>query len=264
MPILKRILVATDLSAAALRAVMRAGQLARQWNAELFLVHARPDLNLYAHTRAASHDRQGDIAQSADRPMREVLAGLEANFGVHARCHSRLGEASNVIAAMVAEHQPHLVVIGARGKHDSGENGPFLGGTALKLLTRFKQPVLLVRRATPTIYTISLVALDAASALSRRTVLWGSGLVQGGDCHVLHAYDLPYFESRRLRSEPESVIEDQRYMRQAYEKAMMGVREALGAAEGTARVHAQTVHGEPGGDGADADHAACSAIRSHR
>ena len=46
MPILKRILVATDLSATGHRAVMRAGQLARQWETGLFLVHARPDWNL--------------------------------------------------------------------------------------------------------------------------------------------------------------------------------------------------------------------------
>jgi hypothetical protein len=42
---------------------------------------------------------------------------------------------------MVAEHDPHLVVIGVRGEHDSGEIGPCLGGTALELLTRFEQPL---------------------------------------------------------------------------------------------------------------------------
>jgi nucleotide-binding universal stress UspA family protein len=245
VPILKRILVATDLSAAAHHAVMRAGQLARQWNAELFLIHARPDRNLFARARTDSHDSHQDIARRADKPLREVLASLEANFGVHARCDSRLGRASNVIAAMVAEHRPHLVVIGARGQHDSGEIDPVLGGTAIKLLTRIEQPLLLVRRATPTVYTRSLVALDTASALSRRTVLWGSGLVQGGDCHVLHAYDLPYFEPERPRGETGAVIGEQRHMRQAYEEAMMGVQETLGAAEGAARVHRQVVRGEP-------------------
>jgi nucleotide-binding universal stress UspA family protein len=245
MPILKRIFVATDLSAAAHRAVMRAGQLARQWNAELFLVHVRPDGYLFARARAASHDRHQDIARYTHKSLREVLPGLEANFGVHARCDSRPGRASTVIAAMVAEHKPHLVVIGARGRHDSGEIGPVLGGTALKLLTRLEQPLLLVRTATPTAYTRSLVALDTASTLSRRTVLWGSGLVPGGDCHVLHAYDVPYFEPGRLRGETGAVIEEQRHLRQAYEEAMMGVQETLGAAEGAARVHRQIEHGEP-------------------
>ena len=225
---------------------MRAGQLARQWNAELFLVHARSDRNLFAHARTTSHDRHQDIARSADKSLRKVLPGLEANFGVHARCDSRLGRASNVIAAMVAEHQPHLVVIGARGRHEFGEIDPVLGGRALKLLTRLEQPLLLVRTATASVYTRSLVAPDTASSRSRRTVLWGSGLVQGGDCRVLHAYDLPYyFEPGRQRGETGAVIEGQRHIRQAYEEAMVGVQETLGAAEGTARVHRQVVRGEP-------------------
>src|SRR6202035_3024848 len=99
MPILKRILVATDLSAAAHRAVMRAGQLARQWGADLFLVRARRDWNLFARARGTSHDFDQD---NADNRLRTVLADLEASFGVHARCDSRLGRTSNVIAAMVA------------------------------------------------------------------------------------------------------------------------------------------------------------------
>jgi nucleotide-binding universal stress UspA family protein len=146
---------------------------------------------------------------------------------------------------MMAKHKPHLVVIGARGEHDSGEIGPCFGGTALKLLTRLEQPLLLVRRAPPAVYTRSVVALDTASALSRRTVLWGSGLVQGGDCHVVHAYDLPHFEPKQPGGETDTVIEEQRRMMQAYEEAMMGVQEALGAAEGAARVHTQAVRGEP-------------------
>ena len=245
MPILKRILVATDLSAAAHRAVMRAGQLARQWNAELFLVHARPDRNFFARARAASHDRHQDIARSADKSLREVLADLEANFGVHARCDSRLGGASNVIATMVAEHKPHLVVIGARGEHDSGEIGPFLGGTALKLLTRLEQPLLLVRGATPTIYTRSLVALDTASALSRRTVLWGSGLVQGGDCHVLHAYDLPYVEPVRLRRRDRSRDRGTKTNEASVRKGDNGCPRDARRGRGRSGVHRQAVRGEP-------------------
>jgi nucleotide-binding universal stress UspA family protein len=70
MPVLKRILVATDLSAAGQRAVMRAGQLARQW----------------------------DVARSADEPLRKILAAIRSEFGVQAQCHSRVGKASNVVA----------------------------------------------------------------------------------------------------------------------------------------------------------------------
>lgn len=236
MPILKRILVATDLSTAAHRAVMRAGQLAGQWGADLYLVRVRPNWNLLARVRDTS---------SADGRLRAVLADLEANFGVRARCDFRLGRTSNVIAALVAEHDPHLVVIGVRGKHDSGEIGPCLGSTALELLTRLEQPLLLVRGATTAAYTTSLVALDTASALSQRTVFWGTGLVQGGDCHVLYAYDMPYVEYLRPSRVTNAVIEGQRHMRRAYEEAITGVQEALCATEGAVRVHRHAVRGEP-------------------
>jgi nucleotide-binding universal stress UspA family protein len=145
---------------------------------------------------------------------------------------------------MVAEHEPHLVVIGARGEHDSGETGPCLGGTALKLLTRFEQPLLLVRGAAAAVYTTSLVAVDTASALSRRAVLcWGSGLVPGGDCHVVHAYELPYVERMRLGGVTEAVIDGR--MRQAHEEATTTAQEVLGAAQGAARVQRHAVRGEP-------------------
>ena len=245
MPILKRILVATDLSAAAHRAVMRAGQLARQWGADLCLVRARHDWHLFARGRATSPVTDQDIARGADNPLRAVLADLEVHFGIHAQCDSRLGRASNVIAAMVAEHDPHLVVIGVRGEHDSGEIGPCLGGTALELLTRVGQPLLLVRAATTAAYTTSLVALDASSTLSQRIVFWGSGLVQGGDCHVLHAYDLPYIERSRPGGAVQAVIEGQRQMRQAYEAAITSVEEALCTSQGAVRLHRHAVRGKP-------------------
>ncbi len=243
MPVLKRILVATDLSAAGQRAVIRAGQLAHQWEANLFLTHVRPDWNLFSRWRPALQDSYQDVAHSSETPLRLALAELESRFGVHTRCDSRLGKASNVIAALVAELEPHLLVIGARGEHEACAPGPCLGGTAMKLLARVETPILLVRRDSAARYASSVVAVDAPGALSRRAILWGSGLVGDGDCHVVHAYDVPYVERMRLQEIDESVI--QRRMRQSEEAAIVTVRDLLGAAEGSARLHTRAVYGEP-------------------
>jgi len=243
MPVLKRILVATDLSAAGQRAVMRAGQLARQWEANLFLAHVRPDWNLFSRWRPASQDSYQDVAHSSEAPLRQALAALASRFGVQARCDSRLGKASQVIATLVAELDPHLLVIGARGEHEACAPAPCLGGTAMKLLARIESPILLVRRDGDTGYASAMVAVDVPSALSRRAVLWGSGLVGEGDCTVVHAYDVPYVERMRLQVIDESVIEQRR--RQSEDAATALVRELLGAAQGGARLHARAVHGEP-------------------
>lgn len=243
MPVLKRILVATDLSAASQRAVLRAGQLARQWEANLFLVHARPDWNLFSRWRPAAQDSYQDVAKSADEPLRKIVAVIKSEFGVHAQCHSRVGKASNVIAAMVAELQPHLLVIGARGEHEGLGPNPCLGGTALKLLMRVETPLLFVRGPGAVPYSSALVALDVPGTLSRRAVLWGSGLVADGECHLVHAFDVPYLERVRLQEVDEVVIE--RRMRQAEEAANMAVRDALGAAEGRAKLYPEAIQGEP-------------------
>ncbi|HVC30564.1 MAG TPA: universal stress protein [Steroidobacteraceae bacterium] len=243
MPVLKRILVGTDFSAAGRRAVMRAGQLAQQWEANLFLAHVRPDWNLFSRWRPASRDSYQDVAHGSEAPLRRVLAELESRFGVHARCDSRLGKASHVISALVGELDPHLLVIGARGEHEACAPGPCLGGTAMKLLVSVESPILLVRRDCAARYASAVVAVDAPSALSRRAVLWGSGLVGDGDCSVLHAYEVPYVERMRLQEVDEAAIGRRR--RLSEEAAGPIVQELLGAAEGHARLHSRAVCGEP-------------------
>ena len=243
MPVLKRILVATDLSAAGQRAVMRAGQLASQWEAHLFLTHVRPDWNLISRWRSASQDSYQDVAHSSEEPLRRALAELESRFGVHARCDSRLGKASQVISALVSELEPHLLVIAARGEHEACAPGPCLGGTAMKLLARVDVPMLLVRRDTEARYASTVVAVGAPDALSRRAVLWGSGLVADGDCRLVHAYGVPYVERMRLQEVDEAII--QRRMRQSEEAATMAVRDLAGAAEGNARLQTRVISGEP-------------------
>lgn len=243
MPVLKRILVATDLSAESERVVMRAGQLARQWEARLFLVHARPDWNLFSRWQPAGQESYADVAKSADEPLRKTLGTLASRFGVHAQCHSRLGKASHVIAAMVAELEPHLLVIGARGEHGACGPNPCLGGTALKLLTKVETPLLLVRGGGDAPYSSALIAVDVPSPLSRRAVLWGSGLVADGECHLVHAFEVPYLERMHLQGIAAAVLERRR--REFEEATNKALREVSGAAEGNARLHLTAIPGEP-------------------
>jgi nucleotide-binding universal stress UspA family protein len=222
---------------------MRAGQLARQWEASLSIVYAKPEWNLFGRLRGASADGYQDVAQAADRLLCKLLVRLEAEFGVHARCDSRLGRASNLITAMVAEHDPHIVLIGAQGEHSFGDLESRLGGTALKLLARIERSLLLVKATTAAAYTTSLVAVDSASTLARRATLWASGMVPGGDCHLVHAYDVPFVERMRDRGINQSVIDAR--VKPIHEEAQTIAQTVSGAAEGTARVQIHVERGEP-------------------
>jgi len=207
------------------------------------LVHARPDWNLFSRWRPAAQDSYQDVARSADEPLRKIVAAIKSEFGVHAQCQSRIGKASNVVAAMVAELQPHLLVIGARGEHEACGPARCLGGTALKLLLRVETPLLIVRGAGSLPYSSALVGIDLPGTISRRAVLWGTGLIADGECHLVHACDVPYLERMRLQEIDEVIIE--RRLRQAEEAANVMVREALGAAEGRAKLYPEVLPGEP-------------------
>lgn len=244
MPGLRRILVATDFSRAARLAVWRAGQLARQHDAYIHLVHARPDWNLFSRSSPAGGEHYRGIFEHAEHALKAELEYLESTFGVHARGETRMGRASETLAAVVSETEPHLVVVGARGEHDSPAAAPFLGGTALKLIAQTDCPVLLVRNPGVGPYVVTLAAVDDPGDVARRLVEWAVTLFGEGDCHIVHAFDAPYVERMRARGVAETVI--QACTDEARKAAKSSVDDVLSdAATPGRRLHAHLVCGEP-------------------
>lgn len=244
--IVRRILVATDFSAAAHLAVWRAGQLASQNDAYLHLVHARPDWNLFAGSSPSAADHYRAVTEHAEQALTEELSFVEKTFGIHARGETRIGRASQVLRSAVAEVEPHLIIAGARGEHDSRTLVPFLGGTALKLIAFASSPVLIVRKPGVGPYTVAVAAVEYSTAAAHRVVLWANSLLREGDCHVVHAFDLPYLERIRKRDVPELAIrvrtEEVRKTAQAFVDEVLNEVAASGK-----RLHAHLVCGEPVG-----------------
>ena len=198
MSLVHRILVATDFSPAARLAVTRAGQLASQHGAELRIVHATPDWPLFSRWTCARQEHHEAVTLHAKSAMREEVAWVLSRFGVQAHGEIQLGRASRVIAQAAAECHPELIIAGARGEHQPRISPEAFGGTTLKLLLHTEYPLLLVRGWDFKPYRISIAAVHDVCDISRRVVLWGSSLVGTGDCHVIHAYEAPYFERTRL------------------------------------------------------------------
>jgi nucleotide-binding universal stress UspA family protein len=241
--VLKRILVATDFSPAARVAVWRAGQLARQNDAHLDVVHAQPDWNLLAGSAPAGVEHYRAIADHAQQALGEELAFLEATFGIRARGETRVGRASQVLRTAMAEFQPHLIVAGARGEHDSPARAPFLGGTALKLIAYAGAPVLVVRKSATTPYRAAVAAVECSGATARKLLSWARSLLKEGDCHVIHAFEVPYVERMRRHGVTDAIIEscseDVRAAAKRFIDAVLD--ESNGSGQ---RVHAHLVRGE--------------------
>lgn len=244
MIVLKRILVATDFSPAARFALARAGQLARQHDASLHVVHARPDLNLFCRASSAGGEHYQGIFEHAEQALKEELAYLERTFAIQVRGETRMGRASETLAAAITEIQPHLAVIGARGEHSAPAAAPFLGGTALKLIAQTECPVLLVRKPGLAAYASALAAVDYSRDMARRLVDWATALLSEGDCHVVHAFDTPYVQRLRARGVSEAQI--QACAEEARKTARNCVDDVLsGTFTAGRRLHAHLVCGEP-------------------
>jgi len=243
MALLTRILVATDFSRGSLLAANRAAQLAGQYQAELCLVHATPDWNLFSRWTSARPQHHEAITAHAQNAMRVEVARLASEFGVQARGEIRVGRASRVVARMAAEYRPSIIVAGARGEHQPAISPESFGGTTLKLLLHTEYPLLLVRGWDPRPYQVSIAAVHDVCDISRRVVLWASSLVGSGDCHVMHAYEVPYIERTRSSGVNDTAIEECVIATES--QAHRIVDSVVSGAAKEAQMHSHVVRGNP-------------------
>lgn len=243
MSLLNRILAATDFSPAGRLAVTRAGQLAAQYKADLQLVHATPDWNLFSRWTSARREHHDAVTLRAQCAMREEVNWVLSQFAVHARGDIQLGKASRVIARVAADYQPSVIVCGARGEHQPRISPESFGGTTLKLLLHTEYPLLLVRGWNFKPVRVSIAAVHDVCDVARRVVLWGSSLVGTGDCHVVHAFEAPYFERTRACDVSEAAIEECILATQSAARSI--VADVAAAAAPEARMHSHIVRGNP-------------------
>lgn len=203
---LKTILVATDFSVAARRAVIRAALLAKQSNGKLYVLHVLPARGLVDRLLHRDEIDHRAIAAGADRALQSELEALQAHPGIHASALMREGAAQSVICEVAAEIGATLVVIGAHGERQAAQAARMLGGTALKFFARTSLPLLLVRRDVPGQYYKILAAVDdsgeATQVLEAATELNGARSV----CQALHVFDAPFAERLRLHHVKEATI----------------------------------------------------------
>jgi nucleotide-binding universal stress UspA family protein len=238
--------VATDFSPAARAAVWRAGQLAQQNDAHLHLVHAQPDWNLFSKAAPAGPENYRVVGEHAESALADELRNLESVFGIHVRGETRMGRASEVLHSATAEVSPHLIVVGARGEHDSPSMAPFLGGTAFKLIAFSAAPVLVVRQAGSGPYVVSMAAVEGPSASALTLVSWARALAPAGECHLVHAFDVPYVA--RLRQRGVSETDLRACEQEVRASATNFVNEVMSSyGESKHRLHAHLVCGEPVG-----------------
>ncbi|WP_119153168.1 universal stress protein [Caldimonas tepidiphila] len=194
---LRRLLVATDFSAAGERAVRRAAMLARAQDAALELLHVHePPLpgSVWRSLQPLLADLglAGDDAALGSRSRARLQAQCEAlrqEFGIAVGAQLREGRAAETIAARARECGAQLVVVGAHGEHALPQM--LLGTTAEQLLRVLETDLLLVRAEPAEGYARLLLPTDlSAQALAAARRL--RQLFPAAASCLLHAYELPH------------------------------------------------------------------------
>jgi nucleotide-binding universal stress UspA family protein len=238
---LKTLLVATDFSVAARRAVLRAALLAKQANATLYVLHVLPERTLVERLLHQSSVDHSAIAAGADRALQSELESIHSHTGVQATPLVREGTAQKTITAVATEIGATLVILGAHGERQSAQGARMLGGTALKVLARTSLPLLLVRRDVPGNYYKILAAVDdseeATDVLTAAAEFNGARSV----CQALHVFEPPFAERLRAHHVKEATIGA--YAEREHDRSQQALQRRLNLLECARRITPIVVRG---------------------
>lgn len=169
----KKILVASDFSPRAEKAVVRAIRIAGEQEATLTALHVLED---------GSQDEAQTAAASADA-LHQAFASLSLHEPVRVRVVT--GKPFVEIIRRAREETVDLIVVGAHGAHFIKDL--FFGTTAEKIVRKGDRPVLVVKQTPQGPYQRVLVAVDFSED-SRLALELALQLAPQAEVHLLHVY----------------------------------------------------------------------------
>ena len=184
----KKILLATDLSARCDRALDRAAQLARQWGAQLLIVHAI-DRKTASLSEAAyplpSWRRSPDPALAIQERIRRDLRDEVDQLKIHVE----EGDPAQVILDTVDREGCDLVIVGLAREELFGRM--LLGSTVGYLVRKSPVSVLVVKVRPSGAYRHALVGTDFTEE-SRYGLEVAASSFPNCQFTVMHAFEMPY------------------------------------------------------------------------
>jgi len=183
-PILS-LLVATDFSDDAARAIQRGARLANKLTARLQLLHVMsgPSLQALRELFPNPAEAEAKIFADAQRMLDEQADALEQNATTTVKVGKVLEE---ILAAC---DKTDLLVLGARGLNPLRDL--LLGTTAERLLRKCMRPVLVVKQETKAPYRQVIVPVDF-SPHSVQAFMTALSVAPDAQITLLHAFDVPF------------------------------------------------------------------------
>lgn len=215
---MKKILMATDLSARSDRALQRAVMLAHEFAAQLKILHVVDETLLEAIT--LQHEASARAAIAAQVAALPLAAGLSISQDVIRGCDYC------DISVRAAEYEAELVVLGIH-RHKTRE---LLQGTTAERVVRYGTlTVLVVKDAPRGSYRRILVAADL-SEHSHAAMALAAKMAPKGDVYLLHAAHRPFTAFLGRETQNELIRGERARVSAVIEKLTQTLSSELGAA----------------------------------
>lgn len=178
---MKRLLMATDISARSDRAIARAINIAHEQDANLTILHViDADLSTSA---IESHRR------ITKEMINEQVETLTEKKRTHVSVQVVLGRPYMEILEMSDRMNAEMIILGMH--HEDELKDMFRGTTVERIIRVGHVPVLVVKNRDNGPYKKVLVGVDF-SVFSRRAIEFAVSFVPSASFHLIHAYHIPF------------------------------------------------------------------------
>ena len=146
---IKKILVATDASAASDRAVIEAAYLAARHDAELLILHVIRDMQLPAQMKSVpelesfANAREDILRQVAENILEEALARAKSEGAKKVQTAIGSGDPATSVIGFAKRRNIDTIVVGTRGL--GKVKGLFMGSVSRKIVNNAEANCLVVR-----------------------------------------------------------------------------------------------------------------------
>ncbi len=215
---MKKILMATDLSARSDRALQRAFNLAKDLGADLEVLHIVDDA-----LPGAVAVRQ---KQAADDAIKEQLDAMSTDASLKLTSNVIVGQDYSDILRHALEQEADVIVLGIH-RHSTLD---LFRGTTVERIVRFGSiPVLVVRDVVAGPYRRVLVPVDLSDH-SRAAMTLAASVVPEGEVHLVHCTDEPFSGFLGAQTLRQHVREEQAQFSKTLDAQIAELTNQLGAA----------------------------------
>jgi len=237
---LSRILVATDFSEPSLIAVNRAGQLARQHQADLTIFHGL-DVVLLDSLPRGFGKLVGDVGTNLKQDTQDRLKKLVDSVGAQGapRVQALLveGNAQTALASALSTSKADLLVVGVHGEGYWHEL--FLGSYISSLLAHSTVPVLVAKQASCDEYKNIAIPVDF-SQVTQTLIQTAKAIAPTARKTLLHIPGAPLEGMMRLKhSSPEQIAKYRQLCTDEAQDKLSGLLKATGDASFSAKLVGQ-------------------------